>query len=172
VGRDRWSAVGLAFLALAYLVAARRYPLDTLATPGPGIVPVIAGVALVAIAIWLFVSSGRIGAPAISNRPPAIRTGLAHPATTNGLKEKGVAPTRPSEPSPVTRRSPLILSLALVLYVALLPRLGFIVSSVVLVVLAARLMGAPGWWRPLALALGVSALAYWLFARWLGVPLP
>jgi membrane protein implicated in regulation of membrane protease activity len=77
-----------------------------------------------------------------------------------------VAPTRPSYWSPV------VLAIALVLYAALLPRLGFIVSSVALVVLAAQLMGAPGWWRPLALALGVAALAYWLFARWLGVPLP
>jgi putative tricarboxylic transport membrane protein len=166
VGRDRWSAVGLALLALAYLLAARRYPLDTLATPGPGIVPVIAGVALVAVAVWLFVSSGRNGATRISNRPPAAQAGLADPATKGGLNETPGAPTRPSYWSPV------VLAVALVLYAALLPRLGFVVSSVALVVLAARLMGAPGRWRPLALALGVAALAYWLFARWLGVPLP
>ena len=191
MGRDRWSAVGLALLALAYLLAARRYPLDTLATPGPGIVPVIAGAALVAVAAWLFVSSARNGATRVSGRPPAVRAGLADPATTdqagladpatisladpatiNRLSETPEASTRTIESVTRTFLSPVVLSLALVLYVALLPRLGFIVSSVVLVVLAARLMGAPGWWRPLALALGVSALAYWLFARWLGVPLP
>jgi hypothetical protein len=171
VGRDRWSAVGLALLALTYLLAARRYPLDTLATPGPGIVPVIAGVALVAVAVWLFVSSARIGATravgAGSASPDSVGAGSARPGhAEGGLKEKGVAPTRPSYWSPV------VLAIALVLYAALLPRLGFIVSSVALVVLAAQLMGAPGWWRPLALALGVAALAYWLFARWLGVPLP
>jgi len=192
VRRDRWSAVGLALLALAYLLAARRYPLDTLATPGPGIVPVIAGMALLAVAVWLFVSSGRVGATRASIRPPTAQAGLADPATTdqagpadpattdragladpatkNGLKQTAGAPTRPSEPA--RPRSPVVLSIALVLYVAVLPRLGFMVSSVALVVLAARLMGAPGWWRPLALALGVAALAYWLFARWLGVPLP
>ena len=168
--RDRWSAVGLALLALAYLLAARRYPLDTLATPGPGIVPVIAGMALLAVAVWLFVSSGRVGATRASIRPPTAQAGLADPATKNGLKQTAGAPTRPSEPA--RPRSPVVLSIALVLYVAVLPRLGFMVSSVALVVLAARLMGAPGWWRPLALALGVAALAYWLFARWLGVPLP
>jgi len=54
VGRDRWSAAGLALLAITYLVVGRRYPLDTLATPGPGVIPLVAGVALLAAAIWLF----------------------------------------------------------------------------------------------------------------------
>jgi putative tricarboxylic transport membrane protein len=174
VGRDRWSAAGLALLALAYLLAARGYPLDTLATPGPGIVPAIAGVALLGVAIWLFAVSGRVGATRpVGARPasPVIVAGFASPAqSAGGLPQTGVAPTCPSESARL--RSPLILAVALVLYVAVLPRLGFIVSSVALVVLAARLMGAPGWWRPVALALGVAALGYWLFARWLGVPLP
>jgi hypothetical protein len=65
-----------------------------------------------------------------------------------------------------------VLAVALVLYTALLARVGFIASSFALVVLASRLMGAPGWWRPVALALGVAAAAHLLFARWLGVPLP
>jgi len=50
--RDHWSALGLAVLALGYLLAGRRYPLDTLATPGPGIFPLAAGLALLALAVW------------------------------------------------------------------------------------------------------------------------
>ena len=161
MGRERWSAVGLALLALGYLLAARRYPLDTLATPGPGVVPLLAGVALLAVAIWLCVTSGRVGATRISNRPPTARAGLADPATT----------IRAGLADPATTK-PAMLAVALVLYAALLPRLGFIVSSFALIVLAARLMGARGWWRPAALALGVAGAGYWLFARWLGVPLP
>ncbi len=61
---------------------------------------------------------------------------------------------------------------ALVLYAGLLPRLGFLGSSVALVVVSSRLMGLEGWWRPAVLALGVTGVAYLLFARWLGVPLP
>jgi len=140
VGRDRWSAAGLALLAIVYLVIARRYPLDTLATPGPGVVPLLAGAALLVTAISMLIV-------ARTARP------------------------RPIESSPVLR-SPLVLAAALVLYTAVLPRLGFIASSFALVVLASRLMGARGWWRPVALALGVAAAARLLFARWLGVPLP
>ena len=170
MGRDRWSAVGLALLALAYLLAARRYPLDTLATPGPGIVPVIAGVALLAVAIWLFAVSGRVGATHPDVADPA--SGVA-PTARSGVSEPRASRSGHPRNEPISR-TPLqwSLAVALVLYVVLLPRLGFIVSSFALVVLASRLMGAPGWWRPAALAFGVAALGYWLFARWLGVPLP
>jgi putative tricarboxylic transport membrane protein len=163
VGRDRWSAAGLAVLALAYLLAGRRYPLDTLATPGPGVVPLIAGVALLATAVWLFVVARFVGAR-------AVRPGR----DAGGLFKERVAPTRPTEPlvQQPMRWTGLALCAALVLYTALLPWLGFAASSFALVVIAARLMGAPGWWRPIVLALGVAGVAHLLFARWLGVPLP
>lgn len=166
MGRDRWSAAGLALVAIVYLLAGRRYPLDTLATPGPGIVPALAGLALLGAAIWLFVVAG--------SASPARAAG--------GLPEIRVAPKRPTEPTlqhpaeSAPRRpiqwSALIMAGVLVLYAALLPRLGFVASSFALVVVSSRLMGLEGWWRPVVLALGVTGAAYLLFARWLGVPLP
>ena len=150
MGRDRWSAIGLALLAIGYLLAGRRYALDTLATPGPGVVPVVAGLALLGVAIWLFVVAG-------SARPAR---------SVGGLPETGVAPRRP------VARPAIVLAAALVLYAAVLPRLGFLASSFALVVVASRLMGADGWWRPAALAVGVTAASYLVFVRWLGVPLP
>lgn len=138
--RDQWSALGLAAVALGYLLAGRGYPLDTLATPGPGVVPLAAGVALLALALWQFLAAPR-AAP--------------DPADGGG---------RP--------RAPLIMAAVLTLYAASLPRLGFPLTSFALVFVTARLMGLDGWWRPAALALGVTAVSRLLFGAWLGVPLP
>lgn len=138
--RDRWSALGLAALALAYLAAGRQYPLDTLAAPGPGVFPLAAGLALLAAAVWMLAAVGRAGADA-----------------------GGDVPT----PAP-----PLALSAALVLFVAAVPFAGFLAASFALAVVAARLMGLHGWWRPLALGTGVVLVAHVVFVGWLGVPLP
>jgi Tripartite tricarboxylate transporter TctB family len=140
--RDRWSALGLAVLALGYLVAGRRYPLDTLAAPGPGVFPFAAGLALLALAGWQLATAGRTA---------------GHPV---------------GDPVEVTRRQPLGMAAGLVLYAAALPVIGFLSASFALVVVAARLMGLPGWWRPVALALGVVAVSRVVFVTWLGVPLP
>ena len=143
--RDRWCAAFLALLALAYLLVARRYSVDTLATPGPGLMPVLAGFALLGIAIVLFATSRRVAAAR-----EAIRAAAA--------------------PTPAIK--PLILCAALVVYAAALPRVGFVVSSFALVVVASRLMGETSWWRSVLLAVGIVTVSQLLFARWLGVPLP
>ena len=140
--RDRWSALGLAVLAVAYLLAGRRYPLDTLATPGPGIFPLAAGVGLLILAICLFVSASRASAP----------EAVAEDVTSSG--------------------TPLVMAAVLVLFAATLPALGFVLASFALVVVAARLMGLQGWWRPLALGAGLALATRLVFVTWLGVPLP
>jgi hypothetical protein len=70
------------------------------------------------------------------------------------------------------RQNPLLMIGLLGLYAASLGVLGFLSSSFVLVLLAARLMGAPGWMRPAMLALGVTIATWLVFIVWLGVPLP
>ena len=142
MGRDRWSAVGLALLAIGYLLAARRYPLDTLATPGPGIFPLIAGVGLLAVALWQLAARAATRA---ADGPPA---------------------------APLHRAAPAITGVVLILYALAFPRIGFLASSFVLVAVVSRLMGRAGWWRPAALALGITAASHVVFARWLGVSLP
>jgi putative tricarboxylic transport membrane protein len=69
-------------------------------------------------------------------------------------------------------RNPLLMTGLLGLYAASLGVLGFLPSSFVLVLLAARLMGAPGWMRPAMLALGITIATWLVFVVWLGVPLP
>ena len=142
--RDQWSAAGLAVLALGYLLAGRQYPLDTLATPGPGIFPLAVGLALLALAVWQLLTGGR-----------------------------RLAPTAAGEADDVEiSRAPLIMIAVLVLYAVSLPRLGFTLTSFALVLVASWLMGLRGWWRPVVLALGVTVVSRLIFGLWLGVPLP
>src|SRR5262245_37806704 len=138
--RDRWCAAGLAVIAAAYLVVNLRYPLDTLATPGPGVFPLATGVALLLLAGAQILVSPR------------------------GSDRDEIAGSR--------WRPPLLMIGLLALYAVALYPLGFLASSFVLVLLAARFMGAPGWLRPAVLALGITIGAWVVFVKWLGVPLP
>jgi len=169
-GRDRWSAVGLAVIALGYLLAGRGYALDTLASPGPGVFPLAGGLALLCVAAWQFATAGRIARP-----PTADARGVSEPGDAGAAlataETSAVAP-RADVHETSRRRAPLVMAVALVLYAAIMPVLGFLLASFVLVVVAARLMGLPGWWKPVALALGVVAVSRVVFATWLGVPLP
>jgi hypothetical protein len=139
--RDRWSAVGLVLVAMAYLVLGRAYSLDTLAALGPGAFPLAVGLVLLTLAVWQFTGAGRTASPGPPTAPPRSRAAL-------------------------------VMAGVLVVYAVVLPRLGFLAASSALVFVSARLMGLEGWWRPAALAVGVSVAARMLFVVWLGVPLP
>ena len=142
IRRDRWSAAGLGLIAIAYLVLGRRYPLDTLAEPGPGVFPLAAGTALLGLALWQLVATPGGRAPDADSLAPS------------------------------HRGAPWLVAAVLVTYAAVLPTVGFVLASFALVVVTARLMGLPGWWRPLALGAGVAIATRLVFLTWLGVPLP
>jgi hypothetical protein len=141
--RDLVSAGGLAVLAIAYLVANRAYPLDTLATPGPGVFPLAAGFLLLGLAACQAVIAVRVPSGAAAAQ---------------------------ADPGSALRASALTAVLAG--YAAAAGTVGFLTASFGLVVVTSRLLGASGWLRPAALALGVTLAAYVLFVAWLGVPLP
>ena len=148
--RDRRSAIGLAIFAVAYLLGDRRYPLDTLATPGPGLFPLVAGLALLALAIWQFT----VARPRPERESPHV-AGVARVADTQTFVG-----------------SPLVMAGVLVVYAALFPLVGFFATSLALVFISSRLMRLAGWWRPAALALGITVVSRVIFVTWLGVPLP
>jgi hypothetical protein len=152
-GRDLASAAGLAAFAVAYLVAGRAYPFDTLAAPGPGVFPLAVGVLLLGLAIGQ-------GAAALrrAGRPPG------SPATS----ASGGGPA--GEPGVSGRM--LGLTGVLVAYAAATGLIGFLTASFALVLASSRLLGAHDWLRPALLAGGVTAAAYVIFVLWLAVPLP
>src|SRR3989442_9233498 len=91
---------------MAYLLGDRRYPIDTLATPGPGLFPLMAGLALLALAAWQFATAGsRARAP-------------VQPASTTLQAVE-----------PPALRPPLVMVGILIVYAALLPLLGFFPAS-------------------------------------------
>jgi hypothetical protein len=145
--RDLLSAGGLAVFAVAYLVANRTYPLDTLATPGPGVFPLAAGLLLLGVA-----------------------TGQA--AVAQRARPEPAAPPAPPDEAGSARRRVWALGAVLGGYVMAAGAVGFLEASFALVFAASRLLGAPGWLRPAALALAATVAAYVLFVAWLGVPLP
>lgn len=61
---------------------------------------------------------------------------------------------------------------ALIFYAATLDALGFLVSTVVVVVFILRVAEGHGWGTTLAVAAGTAASCYVLFVHWLGAILP
>jgi hypothetical protein len=141
------TAAALAALALAYLYASRQYPLDTLAAPGPGVFPLVTGLALLVLAACQAIAD-------------VVRRRRGGEERVTGYR------------SPYQRRAPVFMAVLLAAYAACVPVLGFLASSGALVVLAARLMGLSSWRQSVALAAGVTVAVYVVFVLWLGVPLP
>lgn len=64
----------------------------------------------------------------------------------------------------------LVLSLAA--YILLLPRVGFVMSSMLLLLATLSIYGMPGHVRRLATACAITGAAYFVFTRGLGVTMP
>jgi hypothetical protein len=139
------TAAALAALALAYLYVGREYALDSLASPGPGVFPLAAGLALLLLA-------GCQAIVDIAHRPRGDANGGAR--------------------RPPRRRAPLVMAVLLSAYAACVPLLGFLGASAGLVVAAAKLMGVEGVWRPVLLGAAIAIAVHLVFVAWLGIPLP
>ena len=146
----RWAradvAGGALLLALAALawVAGRGLPLGALSQPGAGFFPWILTVLLAALSLALFVR------------------GLARPA----------APFTAPWTDRATRRRLLLMSGALVFYVAAVGTLGYLVTTAALCVVMVRWVGGRGWTHALVIAALSSAGSWYVFGRLLRVNLP
>lgn len=149
-------SLALIFFSVIFLVYTTRYPLDDLANPGPAVFPLILGAVLLALA------SGQL-----------IRALLAAKAP-EGRSEKGygIAAVKRFFQENEGEKKVVVLTVMLVLYVLLMQWIGFFVCTVLLVVLASRLVEAKDWVRPVALAAGVGLFCYLLFEVWLKLSFP
>ena len=153
--KDSLSGAVLLLMGAGYLWYDLRYPLDTLDNPGPGIFPLAAGLLLVSLAALQLVRCGR-----------AL---LARPGATPG--DPRACPGSPPDQARA-ERAPWLMVGILVLYLMVVNWMGFQASTFILVVLCSKLMGTPGWTRPIALAAGLLLACHVLFSVWLKLPLP
>lgn len=156
IRREIRASLVLAIFGVAYLAYAARYPLDTLANPGPGLFPLAVGGLVVALAAWQVFRATRALKRA---RRGDGSGGEAEPA-------EGLPPDAASE------WKPSVMVAILVVYLVGVRWAGFFVSTGAIILACGKLMGAPGWARPILLALGVLLGCYLLFEVWLKVPLP
>jgi hypothetical protein len=134
-----WLAIGLA-IAL-YSV---KYGLGKFSSPGPGFVPFLSGLALVGLALVVFLQQLSKG-------------------SREKLKDLWVQKNWPSI---------MMVMAALVLYTLLFRFLGFLLATFLLTAFLLRVMEPLSWKKVLAGAIGAAIGSYAIFQLWLEAQLP
>lgn len=144
--------VAAAVLALGILILVETREIRvmrTYANVGPRVLPTIVGSSLVIIGLWLAVET--------------IRGGGARPST----EAEDADVTLPTDWSAIA-----LISVALIAYLVLLERAGYVIASAVLFFIAAFGMGSRRLMRDLASAIGLSILTWLVFTEGLSLRLP
>ena len=116
---------------------------------GPRVIPYIVGAGLVIVGVW-----------------------LAYEALT-GRASSGANESEDADPAlPTDWRTVGLLALALLAYLVLIERAGFIIASAALFVMAAFAMGSRRLARDIAIGIVMSMVLYLVFNRGLGLSLP
>jgi putative tricarboxylic transport membrane protein len=139
--------VGFGLLVIWQTTQIRLTPAYALV--GPRVIPYIVGAGLTLVGIWLAVEALRGGTAVVS------------------AESEDADPTLPTD-----WRTVGLLALALLAYLLLLERAGFIIASVVLFVAAALAMGSRRLIRDIAIGVILATVLYLLFSRGLGLRLP
>jgi hypothetical protein len=137
-----WSALGVA-IALGGL----GLGFGTWATPASGFVPTLAGVALAAIGAAVFYQERQLARVA-----------------PGGRAEPG--------PSPSDRWRVAAAVAAILAYGLLLPVLGLVLTTSLVLAVLFRFVGGLGWLVTATATVAATVFSYVLFARWLKVPFP
>jgi putative tricarboxylic transport membrane protein len=133
---------GALLLGVIYLAATWRYPAGTLKQPGPGLYPLM-------VAGLLLISAC---ATAWITRA-ADRVAIAWPQRAGWLRMGAIL-------------------LAIIVYIALLPKLGHLIAAAVTAFISLQAMGGLRWPVKIFLAVFLGAASYFVFNDLLGVPLP
>lgn len=154
--KDIASSLVLILFSATFLIYTTRYPLDSWENPGPAVFPLILGGILLILAIWQLIRA--FLAPMAPDR-----------GGEKGSKVKAVMAFLHENQG---EAKVLILTSLLILYILMMQRIGFFVSTFLLVILSSRLMEAKDWSRPIVLSVGVSLFCYFLFEVWIKLSFP
>src|SRR5215212_1857518 len=116
---------------------------------GPRVIPYIVGAGLAVVGIWLAFEA------------------LTGRATAGTAESEDADPTLPTD-----WRTVGLLVLALLAYLVLIERAGFIIASAVLFVMAAFAMGSRHLVRDVVIGIVMATILYLAFSRGLGLSLP
>lgn len=141
---------GWLLLAAYGLWSGVKLGVGTLANPGAGFMPAVAGALLLAMAAALLVRD--------------LRRRSRFVVGTQAAKD--------GDPSRGSLASPLITIVTLVVFSAAFERTGFALATLVLVAILARFVGRLRWVHALALGVGVALACHVIFKLMLKVPLP
>jgi putative tricarboxylic transport membrane protein len=142
-------ASSLFFIALSIVIiwSSYRLRLGTPASPGPGLLPFLAGVGLVAVSIVHLLKEG-------------VR---AHSGDMGTVKQLWAG---------MNWHKPMMIAAALILYTIVLDNVGFLASTAVILIFLFRIVEPMRWFVATVSGMAASFVSYAIFALWLQVQLP
>jgi len=143
--RDQWSALFWLVFAGLVGVASVRMDIGTLQVPGPGLLPLLAALFVAALALLLLVTS---------------------------TLKKGSQGRIAGLWAGTTWKAVVLVSLSLLVYAAVLTRLGFLIATFALMTVLYSVLGRSRLWLRALAALITVLAAYLVFRMWLAVELP
>ena len=143
---DKVSSIFWVAVSLIMMISSYKLKLGTLAHPGPGFLPFSAGLGLFILSVTVF-----------------LRTGMSVDGKAKGIKElwEGAHWSKT-----------VIVAAALLLYALIFSHLGFVLSTILLLVFLLRAIEPVGWFAAVGGATIASFGSFAVFALWLQVQLP
>ena len=142
-------AVFISIVAVIYLVDGMSLNVGTVGMPGEGFVPRVMGIFLLFCCVLLILKE-------VAFRRVAQEQSESEEAAGDGGNGK----------------RPMYLMLALLLYTALLPILGFIISTLGLMLVSLKIFEFKNWLWACLIAIAATATTYLIFQKWLQILFP
>ena len=137
--------LGMLLLGTVFLIESVNLGLGGIHRPGPGFLPFFTGLGLSCTALFSLIGECTKG------------------RSNAGRKEKFFGQSA---------RHVFIIAVSTGIYVLVLPRLGYLLSSFLLLIVLFKTGGFRKWSLILVTALVTVLVSYWLFSHWLGLRFP